>query len=567
MSLLQNFIDINNLSIVSITETWLVGGMSSSYVDLPGFKFFRGDVRGSVRKHGAGLYVKSNYTSVPVDVHIPNVVVVFVREFDTYIISCYRPPSNTENDDSAFMTFLNEFSSGRTVILMGDFNLPTLRWNDEELLVGGETPRDREFFDAFLIMGLEQWVREPTFIPSGNILDLVFTSDDDVVSGVEVLAPLPGCHHCPVVVTVHPHRSSSGSSSAIVHRMWHRANYNRICDYLQTVDWEGEFEDLSAAECYQVFVDTMSEIVELFVPVVEVSPGRPAWITKPPRSLISERSRAWAHYKYLRGVLGRNHEEAQRAYVQFRDINIRYKNFARNNQCDHERKLASALSESSKPFHAYIRRRKEGRPSVGPLRVNGEVISDNRGMTEVLAECFGEVFRSGHQVSNTANQTTDCVMTPLEIGYDAVLGLFRDLDPSSACGPDDIHPRLLKSCAALLAYPLTTIMQKSLLTGSFPLQWKESIVVPLFKKGPRSTPSNYRPVSMTSSPCKGMERILASHIVAYLEDNALLSPNQFGFRAGRSTEDQLLLFYDVVAREVDTGGSIDAAFLDLFQGI
>ena len=52
-----NLINANNLDIVSITETWLTAECSTSFVDIPGFIFLRGDVFGGTRKHGAGLYV------------------------------------------------------------------------------------------------------------------------------------------------------------------------------------------------------------------------------------------------------------------------------------------------------------------------------------------------------------------------------------------------------------------------------------------------------------------------------------------------------------------------------
>ena len=48
----------------------------------------------------------------------------------------------------------------------------------------------------------------------------------------------------------------------------------------------------------------------------------------------------------------------------------------------------------------------------------------------------------------------------------------------------------------------------------------------------------------------------------YLEENGLISPNQFGFRSGRGTEDQLLGVYGKVCEWVDAGGSVDVIFLD-----
>ena len=129
-------------------------------------------------------------------------------------------------------------------------------------------------------------------------------------------------------------------------------------------------------------------------------------------------------------------------------------------------------------------------------------------------------------------------------------------------GPDGAHPLLLKSCARELAYPLSVVFNRSLREGIVPRAWKESMVVPIFKKGTKYDALNYRPVSLTSVCCKSMERIIAQHLTAFLEEHRLLDQNQFGFRAGRSTSDQLLLVYSEVSRKFDEGGVVDVVLFD-----
>ena len=90
-----------------------------------------------------------------------------------------------------------------------------------------------------------------------------------------------------------------------------------------------------------------------------------------------------------------------------------------------------------------------------------------------------------------------------------------------------------------------------------------SRVVPIFKGGSKAVALNYRPVSMTSTTCKVMERLLVDHVVKYLEENSLLAHGQFGFRQGRGVEDQLLLMYGEVVESVDAGGVVDVVYLDL----
>ena len=112
-------------------------------------------------------------------------------------------------------------------------------------------------------------------------------------------------------------------------------------------------------------------------------------------------------------------------------------------------------------------------------------------------------------------------------------------------GPDQLHSCLLKECKSVLAYPLCAIFRASYNSGFLPQIWKESLIVPIFKKGSRFDPLMYRPVSLTSVCAKTMERILSKHIYDYIDTNELFTNDQFGVRPGRSTEDKLLLTYNI----------------------
>ena len=143
----------------------------------------------------------------------------------------------------------------------------------------------------------------------------------------------------------------------------------------------------------------------------------------------------------------------------------------------------------------------------------------------------------------------------------SVRGVFLDLDVDSSMGPDGIHPCLLKSCPSLVE-PMFLIFSRSLDDGVLPAQWKFSEIVPIFKKGSRRDPLNYRPISLTSVCCKSLERLIASALMDYLESNLLMSPDQFGFRKGRAVEDQLLLVYEDVTMWLDSGCCVDMVLFD-----
>ena len=85
---------------------------------------------------------------------------------------------------------------------------------------------------------------------------------------------------------------------------------------------------------------------------------------------------------------------------------------------------------------------------------------------------------------------------------------------------------------------------------------------PTIQAGPRHSSGNYRQISLTSVCCKLFETLLKVHLMSYLETNDILSEFEFGFRAGHSTEDQLLIFYDRIIGWVDSGFVVDVLYLD-----
>ncbi|KAK4831740.1 hypothetical protein QYF61_018870 [Mycteria americana] len=125
-----------------------------------------------------------------------------------------------------------------------------------------------------------------------------------------------------------------------------------------------------------------------------------------------------------------------------------------------------------------------------------------------------------------------------------VSDLLHHLDTHKSMGPDEIHPRVLKELADVLTKPLSIIYQQSWLTGEVPADWRLANVTPIYKKGRKEDPGNYRPVSLTSVPGKLMEQIILSAITRHVEDNQGIKPSQHGFRKGRSCLTNLISFYD-----------------------
>ena len=104
--------------------------------------------------------------------------------------------------------------------------------------------------------------------------------------------------------------------------------------------------------------------------------------------------------------------------------------------------------------------------------------------------------------------------------------------------------------------------QKSLDTGKLPSIWKEANVSPIFKKGDKTDPANYRPISLTCVLCKVLEHVVASGISKHFTDQNILFELQHGFRGKRSCEIHLIMLLDELAKNMQLGKQTDLILLD-----
>lgn len=523
----------------------------------------RKDVVGNVPKHGVCMYVRASYNYTEVDVQVPNVVAAHLPDHGLYIAAIYRPPSNSPAEDERLISFLYNFCLGKEVVLLGDFNLPSVAWS-RDLVACGLTGRDSKFYNCFISLGLTQWVTEPTFLVSGNILDLILTSEDDRVGEVQVLPPFPNCGHSPVLCSYIFHDVPS-SQETFIHRLWHRGKYNKINWHLSFIDWDFEFMDLNTDAMFIRFINILTPLIDRYIPIMEFNEGthNPKWNVRPPQLLKRRRHLLWNQYKVTRSRYGRNSDEAIGALRLFQDVNYQFRNFVITKQAEYEASIVESLTHNTKIFHAYIRQKKVGKPRIGPLKTDdGQAINDAKSMANIFGAAFSSVYVREAPDCPEPHQIYDGNMGHIDITLDTVEAALSELDVSTSMGPDEIHPCLLKFCRTELAYPLMLIFQATYNTCFLPTLWKKSLIVPIYKKGSRHDPLNYRPVSLTSVCVKSLERILCKHIYEYATSNNLLCNDQFGFRPGRSTEDQLLLTYNAITNALNQGDNVDLILFD-----
>ena len=246
-------------------------------------------------------------------------------------------------------------------------------------------------------------------------------------------------------------------------KIWTKGNYRLISDRLAEFDWAHEFAGLSTQRMYSRLLKILDRLIEQYIPVSNRNLKKPPWTLNPPRDLVNRKSQAFARFKTIRHDLGRSDEATLAAWRDFIAANVSIKQFARKSQEDYEVSIVDQIKSNPKLFHAYLRHRRVGRPSIGPLkRPDGTVTDDPAGMATLLAASFVGVFESEIPNSPADHQASDSYLPSFTVTPTDVLREVKSLDVNSSMGIDGVHPRLLSRCASSLSIPLSLVFNSSL---------------------------------------------------------------------------------------------------------
>ena len=251
-------LNANDMDVLCIGETWLTDSVTDSYVEHMDYKIERKDDPSNIAKHGIAIYIKKSLKYEMVLCNSRNALVLKFIDQNFYIICVYRPPSNSIEDNAVLTSFLTGFCSDKESIVLGDFNLPSLKWDMEDPALGYVFPVDKQFLEAFNDLGLTQIIKEATNFPSGNIIDLCLVSHPERIGAVEVLPPiLPACSHG-VISVKYTFQDLVTAEMNMTRRIWTRGNFRMISEKLRDFDWMLEFLDLGTQQMYAKLCDITS---------------------------------------------------------------------------------------------------------------------------------------------------------------------------------------------------------------------------------------------------------------------------------------------------------------------
>ncbi|MGY8822307.1 MAG: reverse transcriptase domain-containing protein, partial [Pseudomonadales bacterium] len=572
-----------------ITESKLDASISDEEVKLEGYELLRTDR--NRKGGGVACYVRDNIcytriTGIFNDIEYVAVKLLLPKTKPILVGTFYRPPNQIN-----FLEKLNEnFESLGTenveTFLLGDFNINLFQngrymfnSNKNRLVstdnsISGLFKKYKEFCTSY---GLNQLIVTPTRIAcqSSSLIDHILTNSPNTVvkSGVIEVGlsdhQLIFCTRKISKIKYYSHRSIKARSF----KKYTSSEYVKALEKMPFPDYE-VFTDINSA--YSDFCNKILTIIDKIAPIREsrLKGSTQAWFDGEIRDKIALRDRLFKKFK--KNNLQINHDIYREARIKTKKaicgkkVNF-FEDKLKQNIGKHK-ELWKTLKDLGLP-----NKKSSGSTKVCLKKDNEDVCFDSKSNAEIFMNFFSDLAKNlvcklptapnKYTIESLINyysgKAPDETFSLKRVSEDEVIKILSNLDISKAAGIDNIKGVFLKDGASILGKPIAKLCNLSIKLSTFPDKCKVAKLKPLFKKGSKTEPKNYRPISLLPLISKIFEKVVLDQTQKFLNENKVLYNYQSGFRSSHSTAFALTYLNDKILQGFDKGLVTGMILIDL----
>ena len=536
---------------------------------------------------GSILYTRKDLIGKEIDFKIPKTKDKFeegifyevnLKGRDRLLVAgLYRRGESDEKNNALLLELFKLMAEKKYthLIIMGDFNLPKIDWDTLTCRTSSNEDFHVKFVECIRDCYLFQHVTEVTRVRGNNepsVLDLVFSNEENMVSNLTQEAPLGKSDHSVICFTV---KCVPEKLPPQVKVFYDRGNYKKMNEMFKDAPWREKFQqhpdDVEAQWSIfrSIYTEAETECIPRKLVFINGSLSKKLSIPLDDKTLskLKKKNRIWSK---MRKKLA--DEEQKLAY---RKLSNQVRAITRKGSKLLQKTVAKNAKSNPKGFWRFSQQKLKTRSGIPDLltQLGGNKKEDSftkndQEKAETFSKQFSSVFTTEPDTGEMPyfeERVYDEAISNIDITENMVKEKLKAIKVNKSPGPDNIHPRALHEIKDSISEMITIIFSTSLRTKTLPNEWKHARVSAIYKKGNKTLPLNYRPVSLTSILCKILESIVRDHVVKHMTDNNLFSPKQFGFISGRSTTLQLLQVLDIWTRIIDEGGNIDVLYCDFMK--
>lgn len=516
MAELRSFLRPSLFHVLAFNETWLKSSTTNGMVSFDGFSCFRND-RFRATGGGVALYINKCYKATLVGKSKPGATIEYVlvslrfAGVSVLVGSVYNPRGGSVIEDvEIFLNFLCvESLRYDHCVIAGDFNIDILKPNQPDVA---------KYLDVLQSFSLSPFpinpeITRPNYVTgSGSCIDHVLTKFPGKVAIFEI---------SPSALSDHNSLSMSYcvKPPAPVDKFLHIKDLKLVnIDFLQNqislLNWADLYATPDVDERVNIITNFINHLYFVCVPSrrIFIPDARTPWMTLEICDAIRERDSI-----------------SRRQPTRFRAASQKVKQLIRKEASRVEQKNFDPSLPTKVLWNNFRRLGLAESPDSNSLGLS----------VEDFADYFSDVSAPSVAVPPIPDQQDVDGFSFRHIDTAECLEAFSGIK-SNAVGLDGISIKFLRILLPFISEHIRHIFNHAITCSVFPSSWKEVIVRPIAKVSSPTSPSDFRPISITSVLSKAFERVINNQIQNYINREGLLSDLQSGFRRGHSTTTALV---------------------------
>lgn len=583
----------HNYDVIILTETWLHEGIHNNELFDARYRVYRQDRdrAGSGRRDGGGVLVAVHrqlpatlMSPLPADsaqaavlpISTPYTLVdsllidIRSRNYRCIISAAYIPPnlsSEIYNLHFGILTSILHSNNVNEFMIVGDYNLPTLEWQDCGTFLKPILTNNCCLPNKYLInfIATHNCVQINKYRNKrGRILDLFITNLDNASISSTMMPLVQVDPNHPAFFVLAPLNKFNISTSLLTKKHsvqfnFNKANYDIINTEIANIDWNSLSLCTDAEAAVSLFYEKIYNIIKQHIPTkINKTSHFPVWFSPALIHIFKNKNKAWIKWKKYKNIAD---------YQVFSMFRARFK--MQSKQCYNKyiTSIEQNIKVNIKYFWSYVNNKRKGSDVPIIVSYNNTRASNPEDICNYFSMFFKSVFvpssiTDDYDINSIpdTNHSSNLILSNVNISERVVLHALRQLDISKGPGLDNIPPVFLRSTAATLCQPICYIFNLCLKEGTFPTIWKSARIVPVFKSGDRSDVENYRPISILPTLSKLFERLVHNSIYPSLHN--IIIPQQHGFVKRRSTVTNLLIYTTHLFECLDKNKQVDSVYTD-----